>query len=119
CSRASVDDHGDTFSCATVLALGQDVKARLHHPLSDDADVFTFSMTRFGTVDILTEGPGIRGALYDDAGHRLALDAGWDGRGSRIVRALDPGRYFLRLENARPGNGAGDYRLTVSEYRGN
>ncbi len=113
CRAGAVDDHGDSFTCATFLIAGQAVAGEIRNGWGDDEDVFHFVLgeargSSLWKVAIETAGDvEVLGALYDRSGQRL-VQIGGDG-GSRIV--LAPGGYFLRVESRYGGEGA--YALAV------
>ena len=49
--RQQLDEHADTFTCATELPIGRQVDAEIGVEL-DDADVFTFTLTQEETIRI-------------------------------------------------------------------
>ncbi len=111
--RQPLDDHADTFTCATALRLGHRLSAEVDGGREDEADMFTFTLDRVRTLRIASAGPtDTLGALYDHFGHRLAIDDddGLDGS-FRIVKTLAPGRYFVRVEGRDGAEGA--YGLAV------
>ena len=118
CQRGPIDDHGDSFTCATFLNAGRAVSGQIGNGWGDDSDVFTFVLgarreTDLWTVEIEAGGEiETFGILYDQHGHRLAkADGGESGGGFRIVDTLRPGTYFVRVEG---GYGAkGTYSLKV------
>ncbi len=121
CRSGEVDDHGDTFPCATFLSPGQTLAGELSNGWGDDADLFHFVLGAGGsepwTVEIATAG-GVdtAGALYDRAGQRLdAADEDGEGDNFRIVRSLRPGAYFVRVEGR--GGAEGLYALSVGASR--
>ncbi len=114
CRSGEVDDHGDTFACATAVDPGRAVAGEVRNDWGDDADVFAFLLTELETVEIATTGKtDTFGALYDFSGHRLGTDDDGGGRGNfRIARTLGPGWYFVRVAGSRRSEGG--YRLRVN-----
>lgn len=110
------DDHADAMSCATSIRSGATVAGRLddlHEDGADDSDVFRIELGKLTTLDIATRGDDTFGTLYDASGQELTSDDdGADGAGFRIVRALAPGRYYVRVEAV--GGAAGAYELSVT-----
>ncbi len=113
CRRGEVDDHGDTFACATPIRGELAAAGEIEGSWGDDEDVFRFRLTAPRILEIVSEGPTATvGELLDRFGHRLGLgDGGARGGGFRLVRALAPGTYFVRISGA--GAAAGPYVLRV------
>jgi hypothetical protein len=122
CRRAAArdvrDDFGDTFSCATSLVWGTELRGELANDWGDDSDVFRFEVPSLRPVEVaarLTEGNGeLVAELYDRFGQRLELMVG-EGAGVRRVRTLVPGTYFLRLEGR--DHAEGGYSLHIGPPR--
>ncbi len=108
CRRLELDDHGDTFACATPLHPGSKVTATILGSWGDDQDLFVFTLTEARTVQLATSGPtDTFGVLHDADRHRLATDDdGGEGDNFRIVKTLSPGLYFVRVEGAHAAEGA-------------
>lgn len=118
CRSGEVDDHGDSFTCATWLSPGRDMVGEIGNGWGDDDDFFQFRLgdadaTKLWTVEIETIGDlDTFGGLYDRDGQRLEVgDEGGNGANFRIARTLDPGIYFVRV-GGRDGS-EGSYRLRV------
>ncbi len=117
CGLGEVDDHGDTFTCATFLSVGQSMSGEIRNGWGDDADIFHFMLgdargTDLWTVEIETTG-GVDtvGGLYDRSGQRL--DQAEDG-GFRIARTLSPGAYFVRISGRDGAEGLYTLRVSAS-----
>ena len=118
CRRGEVDDHGDSFTCATLLSPGRDTEGEIRNGWGDDDDVFMFVLgdsrgTKLWALEIETTGDVDTVArLYDRFGTRLETGNG-GGRGGnfRIARTLGPGVYFVRI-GGRDG-AEGVYGLSV------
>ncbi len=118
CRNGEVDDHGDSFTCATFLSLSRIIGGEIGNGWGDDADVFQFFVdgelgAKLRTVEIETTGDvDTFGTLHDRFGIRLDK-AGEGGHGAnfRIVRTLPPGVYYVRVEGRHGGEGA--YGLRV------
>ncbi len=113
CRQLELDDHGDTFTCATRLRPGDVVAGEVRNPWGDDQDLFMFTLTEARTVEVATTGSSDTfGNLYDRVGHRLAADddAGKDDN-FRIVKTLSAGLYFVRVEGSHAAEGP--YTLLV------
>ena len=108
---ATADDHGDTLSTATSVALPSET-AGVIDP-GNDADWFRFEVAASGEATAETTG-GLDtvGALYGADGTRLAFnDDSGTGVNFRIQRQLDPGAYYVEVESF--GNGTGSYALRL------
>ena len=107
----AADDHGATVATATPLVVGGDVQGRLG--ASDDADLFEVTLAGAGTLTLQsTGGSDLAAQLEDGAGVVLASDddgGGW--YNFKIVRALGPGTYYLRVRHCC--SGTGDYSVTA------
>lgn len=114
CHLGDVDDHGDSFRCATSIDLGGTANGEItSSSAASDDDTFTFELTSTATVVVTSTGAtDVAGALYDSDGVLLEAD---DNGGTlpnfRIVRSLEPGRYYVQIEGV---NGGGAYGLSVS-----
>ncbi len=105
CRTAEIDDHADTFLCSTRLVPGREVAGGIGNFWGDDIDVFYLILEgspeeTLWTLSVETTGNGDTfGGLYDRHGHRLeADDDGGHGANFRVVKALAPGLYFVRVE---------------------
>jgi len=104
CSLGSQDDHGDSFLCATEVALDEEQTGEISP--ATDQDVFSFNLDAGATVTIsVTETSGLAASLYGEDGTLLAADA----RGSRTLAA---GQYFVRIDGGT-GSG-GSYTVGVA-----
>jgi hypothetical protein len=114
CHLGNVDDHGDSFRCATSIAVGGTASGEItSSSTAKDYDTFTFVLTSAATVAVASTGDtDVAGALYDSDGVLLETDDnGGTSPNFRIVRFLDPGRYYVQVEGV---NDAGPYGLSVS-----
>ncbi len=122
-SPEELDDHSDTFPCATPLSPGDEVTAELGNGWGDDHDVFRFVLggshgsdlwrVRLGT----TGDTDTFGGLYDRSGQRLARDDdGGVGANFRIVRTLSPGLYFVRVEGRHRAEGPYALRVEAAAW---
>lgn len=107
-------DQGDTALCGADLSIGASPSGALDDGggENDDDDFFTFVLTVKKTVEIESTGSvDTFGSLYDIQGNRLSID---DDEGSgdnfRLVKTLNAGRYFVRVEGV--GGAEGSYGLT-------
>jgi hypothetical protein len=121
CGTGEVDDHGDTFACATTLAPGRTVAGEVANDWGDDVDVFRFVLPGSPAVDlwrvelVTTGATETQGALFDRRGwSRLARSGGGRGGNFRLVQVLRPGVYYVRVEGAQGAEGPYGLRLEVS-----
>ncbi len=105
CRTIEIDDHADTFLCATRLIPGREVAGEIGNSQGDDVDLFFLTLEgspeeTLWTLAVETTGDGdTLGGLYDRHGHRLAADDDGGHAGNfRMVKALAPGMYFVRVE---------------------
>ncbi len=99
---ADADDQGDTFLRATSLPVGQSIEGAITNNWGDDDDVIRFDVTTVGPVGIQLESASTLGfELFDAHGQRLDWVTGVDE--IRLVRALVPGRYFVRISGGDVG----------------
>ena len=103
------DDHGDTRSEATNLALGGSRPGRIEE--GDDVDYFRVQISESGTLTVYTTGGlDTEGTLEDSSGSVLGdNDDGGSGLNFRIERSADPGTYYVRVDSYGPDTG--DYTL--------
>jgi len=123
CRWGELDDHGDSFPCATLLSPGQGMVGEIGNDRGDDSDVFRFVLgspqeTQLRTLVIETTGDlDTFGVLYDRSGQRLEkADGGGSGSNFRIVRTLGPGTYFVRVEGRDGVQGRYALRVEASSW---
>ena len=94
----SGDDHGDTPSSATRLAVGSSRAGQLE--TGGDVDYFRVEVAASGELTVHTTGSlDTKGQLEDSAGGVLARDDdGGDGYNFRLVHAVSAGTYYLKVE---------------------
>ncbi len=121
CRLGEVDDHGDSFPCATFLSAGQALAGEIYNGWGDDADLFHFVLGDPGGADLWTveieTGGGVdtAGRLYDRTGQRLDhADGGGRSDNFRIVRTLSPGAYYVRVEGRHGAEGLYALRVKAS-----
>ena len=103
------DDHGNTISGATTLALGETRSGGIGS--SFDSDYFRFEVSTATDVAVFTTGGNTRGDLQTGTGLSLASDLASGARDNFLVRQhLQPGNYYVRVGGAR-----GPYTLHVVE----
>ncbi|MDE0101012.1 MAG: PPC domain-containing protein [Bryobacterales bacterium] len=103
------DDHGDSRSDATELALGRPAGGEIEVP--GDADVFRLELAAAAAVRVFTSG-GLDtvGALESQSGGNLGLDDdGGEGNNFLIETALEAGAYYVRVEAY--GDATGTYTV--------
>ena len=114
CRADSLDDYPDNMLCATAIELGRSIRGEISNGWGDDHDIFAFELTTVQTVLIETSGEvDTFGGLYDRSGQRLAT-AGDDAENAqfRLVKTLQPGMYFVRVEGI--AGSRGDYTLAFN-----
>ena len=94
----SGDDHGDTPSSATALAVGSSRSGQLE--TGGDVDYFRVQVAASGELIVHTTGSlDTKGQLEDSAGGVLARDDdGGDGYNFRIAHAVSASTYYLKVE---------------------
>lgn len=102
CRLDIVDDHEDTFACATPLGVGDAVEGaiggRRVEDWHGDVDTFSFSLDRLTTLEVSATGSAVADALiYDRHGQLLGHRASDGHLPVRRVKTLSAGRYFVRL----------------------
>jgi len=112
CRQDAAADADAHFACAVPLSFGE-AAGEIAGETHDDHDVLTFVLAAQRTVRLETRGDVTTvGALYDRRGQRLALAGDGEELGSRLVRTLAAGRYFVRVEGRH--GAAGTYTLSVA-----
>ena len=112
---ATADDHGDTLSTATSVALPSETAGVIDS--GDDADWFRFEVAAAGEVTAESTGAlDVDGVLHDYDGNHLAddFDSG-QGQNFRIRRRLDAGAYHLRVRSSGSATGSYTLRLSLAE----
>ena len=110
------DDHADSASGATDLAIGSSISGELEVPL--DRDLFRIAVpAALGTGQLWVESkgrPDVRGALFHESGPLIA-EHGWGGAFPNFVvgGSVAAGSHVLRVDG-REAPVAGAYDLHVS-----
>lgn len=121
CSSGEVDDHGDSFSCATFMSPGSGAVGEIRNGWGDDDDVFQLVLGGSHGADFWTvvlEAAGdieTFGILYDRSGQRLENSGSGNDEGFRMVRTLPSGVYYVRVRGRHGAEGS--YRLNVDASR--
>jgi pre-peptidase len=112
CHLGDVDDHGESFLCATPIAIDASDSGEIDSSTADDVDVFTFILGATTTVTIESTGStDVDGSLFDGQGTFIAADAdSGSGANFLISRSLAAGRYYVRVEGAD-----GAYGISVND----
>ena len=94
----SGDDHGDSPSSATALAVGGSQSGQIEP--GGDVDYFRVEVSASGDLTVQTTGSlDTKGQLEDSAGAVLARDDdGGDGSNFRIAHAVSAGTYYIKVE---------------------
>ena len=103
CHLSATDDHGDSFLCATPIALaGSDSGEILSATEAPDLDMFTFELTTATTVTIASSGGHVSGALFDSTGAPVAADNTGlaNSTFSLANQSLAAGRYYVQVAGA-------------------
>ena len=106
------DDHGDTLSEATQVALGSSTAGSL---LAGDTDYFRVTVSSLGTLVAYTTGStDTYGSIGDDSGSVLAED---DDSGERsnflVFTSVDAGTYYIEVRGYSSST-TGNYTLHVA-----
>jgi len=114
CHLSATDDHGDSFLCATPIALdGSDSGEILSATEAPDLDMFTFVLTTATTVTLASSGSGhVSGTLFDSTGATVdtsnaSLAAATF---SLANESLAAGRYYVQVAGAEESS----YGISVS-----
>lgn len=116
CHLGNTDDHGDSFLCASTVAVDASANGAISQPgATSDFDVFAVSLNSSATLTFESSGStDVAGSLYDDDG--VLLESNDNGAGSpnfRIVRSLSAGRYYLRVYGV--SSAYGSYSVSVAD----
>lgn len=117
CHLGDLDDHGDSFLCASSLTVGgSSASGQITYVSSTaDGDMFTFELSSSATVTIVSTGStDVTGTLYNADGDILdSDDNGGSSPNFQIVESLAAGRYYVRVEGA--GTTTGSYSVSVTQ----
>lgn len=115
CHLGDLDDHGDSFICATPLTVGgSSASGQMTYSSSTaDGDMFSFELSSSATVTIESTGyTDVTATLYDvDGGVLDSDDNGGSSPNFKIIESLSAGRYYVRVEGA--GTATGSYSVSV------
>ena len=98
-----IDDHGDTLSEATEVALGDSISGLLS---GGDADYFLIEMSSVSILSVSITGSGAIGSIWDSSGNFLVSsyddprDSSYDPKFPLSVFA-SPGTYYILVKNDR------------------
>ena len=111
------DDHGDSPSAATPLAVGSSQSGQIEP--GGDVDYFRVQVSESGDLTVHTTGSlDTKGQLEDSAGGVLARDDdGGDGYNFRIAHAVSAGTYYLKVEGSNATT-TGSYTIHASVRSG-
>ena len=109
----SGDDHGDTPSAATDLAVGSSRSGQIE--TGGDVDYFRVQVSESGELTVHTTGSlDTKGQLEDSAGAVLASDDdGGEGLNFRIAHAVSAGTYYIKVEGYN-ASATGSYTIHAS-----
>ena len=107
------DDHGDSPSAATALAVGSSRSGQIEP--GGDVDYFRVQVTASGDLTVHTTGSlDTKGQLEDSAGGVLASDDdGGDGYNFRIAHTVRAGTYYIKVEGYNAST-TGGYTIHAS-----
>ncbi len=107
------DDHGDSPSAATDLAVGSSQSGQIE--TGGDVDYFRVEVSESGDLTVQTTGRlDTKGQLEDSAGVVLASnDDGGDGYNFRIVHAVSAGTHYIKVEGYN-ASATGSYTILAS-----
>lgn len=114
CHLGDVDDHGDSFICATSVTVGGSSASGeiTSSNTTNDVDMFKFVLSSSATVTITSTGStDVQGNLYDADG--MLLDSDDDsGTGSNfeITQSLAAGTYYVQVKGSD-----GSYGLSITQ----
>jgi len=115
-SGGAADDHGNESTSATTLALNFTLPGVLER--GGDIDYFRIIIPSNGLLSVESSGgTDTYGTLYDSSGQLIAFDDDSAGIGLnfKIMRAVSPGTYFLRVTGYSPTTtGAYSVRATLA-----
>ncbi len=119
CSDPTVnpDDHSNTRSGATPLALGSSASGQIE--TGSDVDYFKVEVGDLGILMVYTTGSlDTQGELQNSSGTRLTSNAdGGTGTNFRIGHSVQPGTYYVKVESYQ--SNIGSYTLHASFDSGN
>jgi hypothetical protein len=112
CHLSDTDDHGDSFTCATPIAVDGSDSGEITSGTTTDVDMFSFVVTSSATITVASTGTGyVTGNLYDSGGALLASDNTDESAANfSITQALDPGTYYVQVSGADESS----YGISVS-----
>jgi hypothetical protein len=115
CHLGDLDDHGDSFLCASLITVGGgSASGQITYSSSTaDGDMFAFDLSSSATVTIESMGStDVTATLYDSNGDVLdSDDNGGSSPNFKIIEALSAGRYYVRVEGV--STAAGSYSVSV------
>ena len=113
--RFVLDDHGDTRSEATRVALGDTVAGEL---AAGDTDYFSVTLSGGGNLVVQTSGDtDTVGVVEDSTGSGLGDDDNsGDGTNFRVSATVESGTYYIRVRGY--GSAVGSYVLRAARSHG-
>ena len=113
CHLGDLDDHGDSFLCATAASVGGTKSGEITSNLTTtDHDMFILTVTTNATYEIESSGTtDVSASLLDSDGE--LLDSDDNGSSSspnfKITETLAPGQYYIQVKGA---NGSYSFGVT-------
>jgi hypothetical protein len=102
CHLNDTDDHGDSFLCATPIAVDGSDSGEITSGTTTDYDMFKFELTSSATITVASTGTGhVTGSLYDGSGTLVASDnTDLSAATFSIIQSLDAGTYYVKISGA-------------------
>lgn len=113
CHLGDLDDHGDSFLCATPISVSGSKNGEITATLTTaDHDMFILTVTTNATYEIESSGStDVSASLLDGEGELLDSD---DNSGAsdnfKITETLAPGQYYIEVKGAN-----GSYSFSVTQ----
>lgn len=106
------DDHGNTSSNASVLAINGSSAGVLH---AGDIDYFAVNVPQAGRLVVRsTGGTDTFGSLLSSSGQVMLTNDDTNGINFELNQEVDAGRYFVAVRHYNATSGTGSYGLTAS-----
>jgi hypothetical protein len=102
CHLNDTDDHGDSFLCATPIAISGTDSGEITSTTTTDYDMFKFVVTSTATITIASTGSGhVTGTLYDGSGAFITSNNTDElAANFSVVRSLGAGTYYVQVSGA-------------------
>jgi hypothetical protein len=112
CHLGDLDDHGDSFQCATLITMNGSDSGEITSDTTTDYDMFKFVVASSGSITVASTGSGhVTGILYDGTGAPLASDNTDESAANfSILSTLGAGTYYVKVSGADESS----YGISVS-----